>query len=72
MNNPQQGGTPDDRQRVLSKHKNRAKQMVRRGKDGQLADQQQGDSNLKAGYRPGQRPSQQGAPQGQQGPAQGR
>jgi len=71
MNNPQQGGAPDERQRVLNKHKDRAKKMMRRGKDGQPADQQQGDPNLKAGYRPGQRPNQPSGAQGQQGGSQG-
>lgn len=72
MNSPQQTGAPDDRQGVLNKHKDRAKKMIRRGKDGQPADQQQGDPNLQAGYRPGQRPNQQPAPQGQQRPTGGR
>jgi len=72
MNSPQQGAAPNDRQGVLNKHKDRAKKMMRRGKDGQPVGQEQGDPNLQAGYRPGQRPNQRSMPQGQQRPARGR
>jgi hypothetical protein len=72
MNSPQQGAAPNDRQGVLNKHKDRAKKMMRRGKDNQPVGQEQGDPNLKAGYRPGQRPNRPPGAQGQQGGNRGR
>lgn len=58
MNSPQQAGAPDERQGVLNKHKDRAKKMIRRGKDGSMPRDGQEPRRPGQNMQPRQQPTQ--------------